>query len=257
MIPAFIDIETLPDTVHPGVVYGHPPGWTCPDYTPPERRKRPSNITKADTAEAWERAEDERHAAAVVEGAAAWHEQQRAAAWDAYAARALSPMTGRIHCICYAIDDGPVVTLEGVELRMLEDLNGALVTLEPHDITLIGHNIKGFDLPFLRVRAMKHSTPLQHSLPAATAKPWEQPVTDTMEAWPCGSRFGKANGSAKLTDIAAFLGIETPPNPIDGSQVLAAYLDPARRAAIAEHCRHDVEVLRSVWYRMQWAGLVP
>jgi hypothetical protein len=146
------------------------------------------------------------------------------------------------------------------ERTILAELERVIVDLARETrspVRIVGHNIAGFDAPFLALRGAKHGVNLGRFLRSPSGTPWDAPLVDTSLAWPCSSRpaRGQLAGSGKLTDVATFLGIAQPSNPIDGSQVLSAYLD-GRLHDIVEHCRHDIAVLRSVHQRMIAAGLV-
>ena len=47
------------------------------------------------------------------------------------------------------------------------------------------------------------------------------------------------------------LGIDTPKDSIDGSQVAEAW-EGGRRDEVVEYCKRDVEAVREVWRRMEF-----
>ncbi len=53
--------------------------------------------------------------------------------------------------------------------------------------TLVGHNLKGFDLPFLAKRYMYHGLHVPNTLRVSNMKPWEIPHIDTMEKCDLGA----------------------------------------------------------------------
>jgi 3'-5' exonuclease len=71
---------------------------------------------------------------------------------------------------------------------------------------LAGHNIAGFDIPFLIKRMIKHNLVVPTLLlRIVEAKPWDQPVYDTIRTW----KFGGTE-FVSLDCICTFLGIDTP-----------------------------------------------
>jgi hypothetical protein len=267
-VDIYLDIETLPADARPGIVPGTPPGWEPIPFLLPQRKSPPANYRKPEAIAEWEAAEDDRHAAAIEEARdrhADREADERAKAWDAWHARGLSPMLGRVLCVGFAIADGPVATI--VDERDGDGEAEVLAELLEHirDVThggrlphrIIGHNIAGFDAPFLAVRGARHGIALARWLRSPSGKPWDAPLLDTADAWPCRSRPGRGQvgGSGKLPDIAAFLGLPPDPNPIDGSQVCEAYLT-GRLHDVVQHCRHDIAALRDVHLRLVALGMM-
>ena len=80
------------------------------------------------------------------------------------------------------------------------------------------------------------------------AKPWDQPVEDTMDLWPVVGYAGRPTEAVptvrghtgrSLPTLCRLLGIPTEANPIDGSEVAAAWYD-GRRADVAITGQADV-----------------
>ena len=95
----------------------------------------------------------------------------------------LYPEFGMACCVClkeYNADHMAFAraALAGEEKAMLYDLGS---WLDQPGVQLIGHNIKGFDIPFLAKRYIAQNLPLPNSLKTAGKKPWEVPHQDTME----------------------------------------------------------------------------
>lgn len=253
MSTLLLDIETVPATATVGMDLGAPPGWTPAPFEPPplpERGKRGKHITRPETIAKWEAEEDARHAAALaahadtIEAARAAHvEADRAAAEKWYRAQSLDPLHGRVLCLGYAIGDEDPAVIEGDEVDILDEYARLLAFCRPR--RFVAHNGHGFDFPFLRLRALKHG---RHDVSAAMHqdKPWDERLIDTAQRWPTTGYRGRQSSSAKLDDIAAFLGIARPDNPFDGSRVLDAYV--AGQGALATvHCLDDIRVLREVY----------
>jgi predicted PolB exonuclease-like 3'-5' exonuclease len=164
----------------------------------------------------------------------------------------LEPALGRIAVLCYAVDDSPVQALRcddpSDEADALARLGEVLAVHRGYQ--LVGHNAKGFDAPFLAVRAYRHDLGhVARMVWRPGAKPWEQPVVGyagrPSEAVPTV----RGHTGRSLPTLCRLLGIPTDANPIDGSEVAAAWHD-GRRAEVVRHCVEDVEQVREVYRRI-------
>ncbi len=113
------------------------------------------------------------------------------------------------------------------------------------DHLLCAHNGKNFDLPFLGRRMLIQKVPLPSPLRVAEMKPWEMPFLDTMELW----RFGGRGGTVSLDLLAYTLGIPSPKDDIDGSEVGMVYWEEGDLQRIKSYCEKDVETLAQVLLR--------
>jgi hypothetical protein len=210
----------------------------------------PAKISDARVKRAAEHAAD----TAAAESSLASAEAEHAAAIEAARkATSLDPLWGRVACIGVGYGDEPAAVQWGANLAMgapaaevaaLSWLGELLA--DSGSYLLVGWNIAGFDLPFLRARAIiTGCTVLLNALPRIDAKPWEQPVRDLMLMWPTTSRGGR--GYVRQKHAARALGL--PPQTFGGSMVADA-LDRGDTAAIVEHCRADVAELLTIGRRM-------
>lgn len=111
--------------------------------------------------------------------------------------------------------------------------------------TFCGHNLKGFDLPFLACRYLAHGMPLPPPLIVAGKKPWEIQHIDTMELL----RFG---GGTRISLEAAcmMLGVPSPKEGrVRSDAVWPAYL-AGDHEGIADLCVGDVRALIQVHRRI-------
>ena len=114
--------------------------------------------------------------------------------------------------------------------------------------SLVGHNIKEFDIPFLCRRLLINGIPLPQIINVAGLKPWEtKQLIDTMDLW----KFGDIKSFSSLKLLAAVFHIPSPKDGIDGSMVYQAYLD-GRGQEIAEYCGRDVVTVARLLQR--WHG---
>lgn len=160
---------------------------------------------------------------------------------------------GRILCIAYAIDDGPVEVLDGEEdeSKMLEKFWEIVKSISiparnpqwpDYGVQFIGHNVMDFDLRFIYQRSIVNRVRPAYELPFARYKNY--PIYDTMKEWAKWSM-----NSIGLEHVALALGIPTPKDGIDGSQVFD-FFKAGKTKEICEYCKRDVECTREVYKRM-------
>lgn len=118
----------------------------------------------------------------------------------------------------------------------------------------VGHNVSGFDLPFLQVRALHHNLPqLAQKLGRLRAKPWEKRVLDTQQLWPATSadRTSKSlglKGTRRLDTLCTLLDIENQIG-VMGPDVYQAFL-AGNEKGVREHLYYDVVQVREVFKRL-------
>jgi uncharacterized protein YprB with RNaseH-like and TPR domain len=149
---------------------------------------------------------------------------------------------GRILCVGYAFDDGPVEALVGDEQEMLV----RFWELAQDATLFVGHNVMEFDLPFIYQRSIVHRVRPCRKLSFARYR--SDPIYDTMKEW---AQWGRHN--VGLEHLSLALGIPTPKEGIDGSQVFEFYR-AGRIEEIVAYCKRDVETTRAVYKRMRFIG---
>jgi hypothetical protein len=105
-----------------------------------------------------------------------------------------------------------------------------------------GHNIKEFDIPFLCRRILVNGMKLPEFMDFQNKKPWETPVLDTLHLW----RFGDYKHYITLKLLAAVLGVPSPKDDIDGSQVGNVFWKEKDLKRIAEYCQKDVITVANI-----------
>lgn len=220
----YLDIETLPTTDHEVIE---------------EIRKSisaPANYSKPETIQKW------------------MEENAESALAEKIAKTSFDGMYGSIACICYAFDDGKVYSVdcrEGEKL-MLEQFYQHVfdMTTTPHHsgfassrVTVVGHNVAAFDLPFIKHRSIIHQVrPIDSMLKAFAAKPWSDEIADTMLMW---SSDPHKRGSMERICRALGLGGK---GDFDGSMVAATWpVDPQK---VIDYCKQDVERTRQMYKRL-------
>jgi 3'-5' exonuclease len=117
---------------------------------------------------------------------------------------------------------------------------------------LCAHNGKDFDFPYLCRRMIIHGIKLPSVLNLSGKKPWEVPHLDTMELW----KFGEYKSFISLNLLAHTLGIPTPKDDIDGSQVGEVYWSQRDLPRIVTYCQKDVITVAQVYLRFHGETLI-
>lgn len=165
---------------------------------------------------------------------------------EAWRKTALDGAFGEVVCIGFALDGAPPSVFARLpaasERQLLEDFAAMLGALSrPYQVS--GHNVVGFDRPFLRQRALVHGL----RLPAwfiRPVKPWDAVGADTMLAW-TGGQVGKGIALDRLCRALGLPGKDG----LDGSMVWDAIRD-GKLDDVARYCAGDVERARACGGRM-------
>jgi hypothetical protein len=179
-----------------------------------------------------------------------------------YALGALSAASGRILSI--AVHVGPIPGLEfpglgptasehvfGIdgdgfeqpEKRALLDFLALLKDFDCDCDELVGHNVIGFDLPFIFQRCLVHEIQVRPFVNLADYN--VRGVFDTMHRWWLGARR-----HVSLDDVAWALGIESSKTAeVEGSKVFDLY-QAGRLELIRDYNLNDVRVTRQIYERM-------
>lgn len=108
---------------------------------------------------------------------------------------------------------------------------------------LCGHNVKGFDIPFMAKRMMINGLKPPLLLPGHDVKPWERRALDTKELW----QYGNYSQLASLEFMCITMGVESPKTmEITGNKVHEAFWDKNDIDGIVKYCEKDVDVLIDV-----------
>jgi|TARA_B110000196_G_scaffold145743_1_gene126185 uncharacterized protein YprB with RNaseH-like and TPR domain len=100
---------------------------------------------------------------------------------------------------------------------------------------LCAHNGKEFDFPYIARRMIIHQIELPSKLNLFGKKPWEIPHLDTMELW----KFGDYKHYSSLQLLTTILGISSPKDDIDGSEVAKVYYKDKNLERIVKYCEKD------------------
>ena len=168
---------------------------------------------------------------------------------------------GKIICICCGVLSGPSADRKLLLKSFAGDDEKELL-LNFYDLLhrwgsesqkfLCAHNGKEFDFPYLCRRMIIHGMKLPSVLNLSGKKPWEVPHIDTMELW----KFGEYKSFISLNLLAHTLGIPTPKDDIDGSQVGEVYWSQRDLPRIVTYCQKDVATVAQVYLRLHGETLI-
>ena len=207
----YLDIETCP---------ANPDGFTA-DVQAPSNYKDPDKI-----------------AAYVAE-----------AQKDALGKTSFDVHRGRLLCVGLAVgNDAPTVAYDrdlNETPRILSAVYAACQDAQRRGngrFSVCGHNVAGFDIPWLWRLAVKHRHPLARILPY---RKWGDGLIDTMQMW----SITNPKDMVKLDTIATFLGLEGKEPGMNGAEVWPAY-QRGEHDRIAAYCAKDVALTRSIYLAM-------
>ena len=106
---------------------------------------------------------------------------------------------------------------------------------------------KEFDFPYIARRMIIKGINLPAKLNLFNKKPWEVPHLDTLHLW----RFGDYKHYTSLSLMAHVLGIPTPKDDIDGSQVARVYYEEKNIDRIVTYCEKDVITIAQILLRLR------
>ncbi|MFW6043172.1 MAG: 3'-5' exonuclease [Marinilabiliaceae bacterium] len=139
------------------------------------------------------------------------------------------------------------------EKKLLIDFASALKSFTSGPGTNIcGHNVKEFDFPYIARRMIVNNLPLPSVLDVAGKKPWEVSFIDTLDLW----KFGDYKHYTSLSLLTHILGIPTPKDDIDGSQVASVFYDENDVERIARYCEKDVLATTQLFLRLKGEPLL-
>ncbi|QTE21512.1 3'-5' exonuclease [Polaribacter cellanae] len=139
------------------------------------------------------------------------------------------------------------------ERKILVDFNNLLNKhfSKPSNV-LCAHNGKEFDFPFIARRMIVHQIELPKKLNLFGKKPWEVPHLDTLELW----KFGDYKHYTSLKLLTSILGIPSPKDDIDGSEVAGVYYKEKNIERIVTYCEKDTIAVAQVLLRFNNENLL-
>lgn len=141
-----------------------------------------------------------------------------------------------------------VTSFIGEEKNLLEDFS-RLVNEHfscPNKL-FCAHNGKEFDFPYISRRMIINGIEIPQKLQLFGKKPWEIPHLDTMEMW----KFGDYKHYTSLKLLAHILGIPSPKDDIDGSEVRNVFYNEGDINRIATYCEKDTITVAQILLRFR------
>ncbi len=163
---------------------------------------------------------------------------------DLVADSGMSGAFGRIFCICYAIDDGPVEVLQTDEPTMLKTFWKIAKDID----VFVGFSIFDFDLRFIWQRSVVHQ--IHPSKDILFKRYSSEPIYDVMYEWSrwsggTGSRLG-LHGLARAFNLPS-----SKDGEITGRTVYKAYKE-GKFKEICDYCSADVTLTRSIYNKLNF-----
>jgi uncharacterized protein YprB with RNaseH-like and TPR domain len=141
-----------------------------------------------------------------------------------------------------------VTSFWGDEKKILNDFSNLLNThFNGAQHLLCGHNAKEFDIPFIARRMIINGVALPNKLNLFGKKPWEVPHLDTLELW----KFGDYKHFTSLKLLTKVLGVPSPKDDIDGSEVARVFYEEKDIDRIITYCEKDVIAVAQIFLRLR------
>jgi uncharacterized protein YprB with RNaseH-like and TPR domain len=139
------------------------------------------------------------------------------------------------------------------EHKVLTDFKVLLDTRFTKKSTILcAHNGKEFDFPFMARRMIVHQIELPIQLNLFGKKPWEVPHLDTLELW----KFGDYKHYTSLRLLTSILGVPSPKDDINGSEVAHVYYKEKDLQRIVTYCEKDTIAVAQILLRFNNEALL-
>ncbi len=146
-----------------------------------------------------------------------------------------------------------VTSFYGDEIKILKDFKNLLINhFSQAKHLLCAHNGKEFDFPYIARRMIIHGIKLPYKLNLFGKKPWEVPHLDTLELW----KFGDYKTYTSLKLLANVLGVPSPKDDIDGSEVYRVYYEENNMDRIIAYCEKDTITVAQILLRLRGDDLL-
>ncbi|MCF8274528.1 MAG: 3'-5' exonuclease [Flavobacteriaceae bacterium] len=141
-----------------------------------------------------------------------------------------------------------VTSFYGDEIKILKDFKNLLIShFSESKHLLCAHNGKEFDFPYIARRMIINNIELPYKLNLFGKKPWEVPHLDTLELW----KFGDYKTYTSLKLLTNVLGIPSPKDDIDGSEVYRVYYEENGIDRIITYCQKDTIAVAQIFLRLR------
>jgi predicted PolB exonuclease-like 3'-5' exonuclease len=145
---------------------------------------------------------------------------------------------GRIVCISFGYLDNGIERVSSFygndEKEIVEKFNNLLKKIETKNFNLSGFRILAFDIPYLLHKLNKYGIQPADIIVTHNKKPWEMRITDMSDDWK-----GKFAWAFSFDEMCYELGVESPKDNMNGSEVHVAYWD-GKVEEVKTYCEKDV-----------------
>jgi predicted PolB exonuclease-like 3'-5' exonuclease len=138
---------------------------------------------------------------------------------------------------------------KGLLIEFIDFINK---TYKSRELTLVAHNGKEFDFPYLCRRMLANGLEIPKSLQLQGKKPWEIIHQDTMEMW----KFGDRRSYSSLELLAELMGIEGAKMDLSGDRVNYVFYKENGLDRIAAYCGDDVIIVAQLYLRFHFLRIV-
>jgi uncharacterized protein YprB with RNaseH-like and TPR domain len=146
-----------------------------------------------------------------------------------------------------------ITTFSGDEISILKQFKTLLETHFNHSKHLLcAHNGKEFDFPYIARRMLIHNIKLPQKLNLFGKKPWQIPHLDTLDLW----KFGDYKHFTSLKLLTNVLGVPSPKDDIDGSEIYSVYYNDNDLPRIIDYCQKDTIAVAQILLRLRGETLL-
>ncbi len=139
------------------------------------------------------------------------------------------------------------------EKDLLLEFNHFIESTYPSkELSLVAHNGKEFDFPYLCKRMLVHQLVIPKALQLQGKKPWEVVHQDTIEWW----RFGDKKGYVSLELLAEIMGIGNVKTDLSGDKVNYTFYIEKDLEKIKKYCAEDVITLAQLFLRFNFIDYI-
>jgi hypothetical protein len=128
------------------------------------------------------------------------------------------------------------------EVELLQKLSQIFDKFQINGYSLAGHNINGFDKPYLIKRYIINKLKVPNILNSIGIKPWELSDADTMQMW----RLGGGNNTS-LEVICATLGIKCKSTEISGGNMYQYDIKDIDWKELKKYCEEDTRASYEIY----------
>lgn len=147
---------------------------------------------------------------------------------------------GKIVCISYGfIQNDGTYSIKSIfgdnEEEIITRFNNVLLKVQTKQFDLSGYRIFHFDIPWFLHKCHRYKIKPADIISTYNTKPWEMRVVDMADDWK-----GKFAWSFSFDEMVYELGLESPKDKMDGSEVHQKYWS-GKLSEIVEYCEKDVK----------------